>query len=93
MNLHKTSEGSCGSSFSAQLLVEMEIQVKEGGISLHKTIREINLVYKGLIKTLTFQAFTLCMWSCVLDAFITDDYHVAFLPGHVTTMWPSYKVM
>ena len=26
----------------------MEIQVKEGGTGLHKTIREINLVYKGL---------------------------------------------
>ena len=28
----------------------MEIQVKDGGTSLHKTIREINLVFKGLIK-------------------------------------------
>ena len=27
---------------------EVEIQVKEGGTGLHKTIREINLVYKGL---------------------------------------------
>ena len=27
----------------------MEIQVKEGGTSVHKTIREINLAYKGLI--------------------------------------------
>ena len=27
----------------------MEIQVKEGGTGLHKTIREVNLVYKGLI--------------------------------------------
>ena len=48
MNLHKTSEGSCGSSFSGYLLVEVETQVKEGGTGLHKIIREINLVYKGL---------------------------------------------
>ena len=45
MDLQKTSEGSCGSSFSA----EVEIQVKERGTGLHKTIREINLVCKGLI--------------------------------------------
>ena len=25
-----------------------KVQVKEGGTGLHKTIREINLVYKGL---------------------------------------------
>ena len=48
MNLQKTSEGSCGSSFSGQLPAEVEIQVKEGGTGLHETIREINLVYKGL---------------------------------------------
>ena len=36
----------------------MEIQVKEGGTSLHKTIREINLVYKGLM---------------YLNSFIGDD--------------------
>ena len=28
-------------------LAEVEIQVKEGGTGLHKTIREINFVYKG----------------------------------------------
>ena len=28
----------------------MEIQVKKGGTGPHKTIREINLVYKGLIR-------------------------------------------
>ena len=28
----------------------MEIQEKGGGTGLHKTIREINLVYKGLIR-------------------------------------------
>ena len=44
MNLQRTSEGSCGSSFSGQLPAEVEIQVKEGGTSLHKTFREINLV-------------------------------------------------
>ena len=49
MNQEKTSEGSRGSSFSGKLLAEVEIQVKEGGTGLHKTIREINLVYKGLI--------------------------------------------
>ena len=48
MNLQRTSKGSCGSSFSGQLLAEVEIQVKEGGTSLHKTFREINLVFKGL---------------------------------------------
>ena len=55
MNLQETSEGSCGSSFSGQLPAEVEIQVKEGGTSPHKTIREINLVYKGL-KMVTGQA-------------------------------------
>ena len=44
MNLQKTSEGSFESSFSNS--AEVEIQAKEGGTSLHKTIRE---VYKGLI--------------------------------------------
>ena len=32
----------------------MKIQVKEGGTSLHKTIRKINLVYKGLKLTLQY---------------------------------------
>ena len=48
MNLQRTSKGSCGSSFSGLLLAEVEIQVK-GGTSLHKTFREYNLVFKGLI--------------------------------------------
>ena len=48
MNLQRTSKGSCGSSFSGQLLAEVEIQVKEGGTSLHKTFRKINLVFKQL---------------------------------------------
>ena len=40
MNLQKTSEGSCVSSFSGLLPAEVEIQVKEGGTGLQKTIRE-----------------------------------------------------
>ena len=48
MNLQRTSEGSCGSSFSGYLLAEVEIQVQEGGTSLNKTFRGYNLVFKGL---------------------------------------------
>ena len=50
MNLQKTSETSCGSSFKGQLPAEVEIQVKEGGTSLNKTSSKCNLplVYKGL---------------------------------------------
>ena len=33
---------------------EVEIKVKEGGTSLHKTIRKINLVYKGLKQPIIF---------------------------------------
>ena len=43
MNLQRTSEGSCGSSFLGKFLAEVEIQVKEGGTSLNKTFREYNL--------------------------------------------------
>ena len=50
MNLQKTSEGSCESSFLGSLLAEVEMQVKEGGTSLNKTFREYSLVLKGLIK-------------------------------------------
>ena len=49
INLQRTSEGSCGSSFLGQLLAEVEIQMKEGGTGLHKTIREYNLVFKELM--------------------------------------------
>ena len=49
VNLQRTPKGSCGSSFSGQLLAEVEIRVKEGGTSLHKTFRKMNLVFKGLI--------------------------------------------
>ena len=31
------------------LVQTVEIQVKEGGTGLHKTVREINLVYNGLM--------------------------------------------
>ena len=48
MNLQELLKEADGSSFSGQLLAEVEIQVKEGGTSLHKTFREINLVFKRL---------------------------------------------
>ena len=37
INLQRTSEASCDSSFKGQLLAEVEIQVKEGGTALNKT--------------------------------------------------------
>ena len=49
MNLQRTSEASCGSSFKGQLPAEVEIQMKEGGTSLKKTSSKYNLVYKGLM--------------------------------------------
>ena len=49
VNLQRTSEGGCESSFSGLLLAEVEIQVKEGRTSLNKTFREYNLVFKGLM--------------------------------------------
>ena len=49
-NLQRTSEGSCVSSLSGQLLAEVEIQVKEGGTSINKIFRKYNLVFKRLRK-------------------------------------------
>ena len=46
MNLQRTCKGSCGSSFPGQLQAEVEMWVKEGGSSLHKTFRKINLEHK-----------------------------------------------
>ena len=37
INLQRTSEVICGSSFKGQLLAEVEIQVKKGGTALNKT--------------------------------------------------------
>ena len=48
MNLQRTSEASCGSSFKGQLPVEVEIQVKEGWTSLDRTSSKYKLVYNGL---------------------------------------------
>ena len=63
----KISEGSCGSSFSGSLLAEVEIQVKEGGTSLHNTFRGINLPFKGLkTKRETF-TFTIAYKLQILD--------------------------
>ena len=63
MNLQKSSEGSCGSSFLGQ---EVEIRVKEGGTGLHKTIRKINLVYKGLKATLAYSMISLILSKMVM---------------------------
>ena len=52
MNLQKTSEGSCGSSF---LGLTPGRSGNEGGTGLRKISREINLVYKGLIKGLEYE--------------------------------------
>ena len=51
MNLQKKSLKEAVDQVSR---ADVEIQVKEGGTGLHKTIREINLVYKGLIMVSTF---------------------------------------
>ena len=45
---HETPKGSCQLSFSGQLLAEVEIRMKEGGTSLHKTFEKINVVFKGI---------------------------------------------
>ena len=48
--------------------------MKEGGTSLHKTIREINLVYKGLInedKVDGYQGFLLFFFAHTMHGFTT----------------------
>ena len=88
MNLQRTPKGSCGSSFSGQLLAEVEIRVNEGGTSLHKTFRKINLVFKGirLVEQTTLASFKCKCTRPSHHDMRTVHVHVLVIHIHVTVI-------